>query len=397
LTTCIVIQVIADAEAALGTKFDEIELDGIDGDRMLDRRIAVLIAHKEITSHERDMLARRRVLVASTEEKEGFKARLGALDGDYRLVLEQVELFMELCQAVSSGGGGSRSSSSKSSSSSGVPSAELMVHMQRVHQAVESAEAALEQVMFAAERRERAAAGAASNSSSSSGLGSFYSASEGGAGLSETERRDEAEAERYCRQCIADAAAVVLRETNSVEQLGRRVSSRPSSSSRSGTTKEASSSSGVGHEGSSSHHSSSSSKPRSSSDRHHSSGSSREHRRSGGSSSSSRHHLAPNSSSSTGSSSSSPRAKDGGGRDRDRDKEREERHRRRREEERRRREEGLSSGKSPEATSSSAHSSSHHRRSGGGGSGSSSRKPKQNLLESTFLFSFEICIEKLHL
>jgi len=58
----VVDQVIADAEAALGTKFDKVEMDGLDGDRMLDRRIAVLIAHKKITSHERDMATRRRGL-----------------------------------------------------------------------------------------------------------------------------------------------------------------------------------------------------------------------------------------------------------------------------------------------------------------------------------------------
>ena len=53
-------QVISDAEAALGTKFDEIELDGVDGDRMLDRRIAVLIAHKEVRTTKRTTSTRTR-------------------------------------------------------------------------------------------------------------------------------------------------------------------------------------------------------------------------------------------------------------------------------------------------------------------------------------------------
>ena len=53
-------QVISDAEAALGTKFDEIELDGVDGDRMLDRRIAVLIAHKEVRTTKRTTSIRTR-------------------------------------------------------------------------------------------------------------------------------------------------------------------------------------------------------------------------------------------------------------------------------------------------------------------------------------------------
>ena len=231
----IVDQVISDAEAALGTKFDEIELDGLDGDRMLDRRIAVLIvswsntkslklasiiaisapiecaafstdrqcnaqrssswhskltlmsapgnsqttfhswnepqAHKEITGYERDMLAKRRAVKQKLDEEEGYKARLETLDTEYRAVLEQVELFMELCQAVSvntksyssstnnnnnnNGGGGG--SGGGGLNAVGTPSAELMVHMQRVHQTVEMAEAALEQVMQQAEQREEQA------------------------------------------------------------------------------------------------------------------------------------------------------------------------------------------------------------------------------------------------
>ena len=103
------------------------------------------------------MLVRRRAVKQKLDEEEGYKVRLEALDTEYRAVLEQVELFMELCQAVSVN---ARSDDSTVSgrgrlNAVGTPSAELMVHMQRVHHSVETAETSLEQVMQQAEQREQ--------------------------------------------------------------------------------------------------------------------------------------------------------------------------------------------------------------------------------------------------
>jgi hypothetical protein len=173
----IVDQVIADADAALGTRFDVIEMDGLDGDLMLDRRMAILIAHKELSNYEREMLTKRRALKQAAEEQEGQKTRIDALDKDYRAVLDQVELFMELCQSV----GANKLSSNG-----------LMTHMQRVHQAVEAAEAALEQVMVNAERR---SAWVETDS---------YGRSRGGSH----------ELDSICKARISDAASVVLVNTH---------------------------------------------------------------------------------------------------------------------------------------------------------------------------------------
>lgn len=171
----IVEQVLADADAALGTKFDVIEMEGLDGDRMLDRRMAILIAHKEISNYEREMLTKRRALKHAAEEKEGQKTRIDALDKEYRVVLDQVELFMELCQ----------SEGANQLSSNG-----LMTHMQRVHQAVEAAEAALEQVMVNAERK------------GAWGETDIYGRSRGSGGGND-------QLDSLCKARISDAAAVV--------------------------------------------------------------------------------------------------------------------------------------------------------------------------------------------
>jgi len=176
-------QVLADADAALGTKFDVIEMDGLDGDRMLDRRMAVLIAHKELSNHEREMLSRRRMLKQTADEQEGQKTRIDALDKEYRAVLEQVELFMELCQSVGA---------MHQLSSNG-----LMSHMQRVHHAVEAAEAALEKVMVKAER-----------SSAQSDMDMF------GRSRSADDSLDS-----LCKSRISDAASVVQQEMVAVKKL----------------------------------------------------------------------------------------------------------------------------------------------------------------------------------